>query len=222
MKTSHVLAAGAILGTVLAGCSREYEPIETGGVALSWYVGPHGCSEAGAERVLVSRVDEDSGARLGEWAFACEARYGSIAGLEPGGYVFELNAVTLDGRSTFVGRTPRLEVRPGGTTQPPPIVMEATPARLTVEWNFGGPLCRQAGATWVSVMAFDPWGTIEEEMGASCESGVTSLTIRPGEYDVVVHALSAQGQPTHEVLFPLGLERGDDVVERVVLVPIPE
>lgn len=217
MKAGITVAMAGLVALSAAACGREYEPIETGEVALTWYVGPHGCSEAQAERVVVSRIHERTGATLGEWDFACEARYGSIDGLAPGSYVFEVEAVTLDGRATFVGRSHGIEVRPGGVTTAPPVVLEATPARLTVEWNFGGPLCRQAGASWVSVMAFDPWGTIEEEKGAPCEAGVTSLSIRPGVYDVVIQAVSLDGIPTHEILIDVSLERGDDLVERVQL-----
>jgi hypothetical protein len=217
MKSGIRIAVAGLMAVSAAACGREYEPIETGEVALTWYVGPHGCAEAQAERVVVSRVDGRTGATLGQWDFACEARYGAIDGLAPGSYLFELEALTVDGRATFIGSAHSVEVRPGGTTSPPPVVMEATPARLTVEWNFGGPLCRQAGASWVSVMAFDPWGTIEEEKGASCEAGVTSLTIRPGVYDVVIQALSPDGLPTHEILIDVALERGDDLVERVEL-----
>lgn len=203
----------AIVASAGSACAREYETLETGTVALSWYVGPHGCADAEADRIEASLV----GAPDRSWEFACDARAGVVSGLSAGRYAFDLRAVTTNGRATFVGQTAEVDVRPGGVSEPPPVVMEATPASLTVEWNFGGPLCRQAGATTVEVMAFDPWGTIESQAVTMCELGAATVSVRPGVYDVVVHAVSNQGYPTHESMFTLELDRGDERYERVVL-----
>jgi hypothetical protein len=220
MNKHVVLASYLAFGlSAAAGCGREYEQLETGEVALRWVVGPRGCEEASADAVEVEQVDEGGVAVGPRWRFACEARFGIIDGLEPAAYRFVLRAVTPEGRATFMGDTGAVAVRPGGVTEPPPVVMEATPGRLTVEWNFGGPLCAQAGAATVEVLAFDPWGTIEASRVQSCETGAASLVMRPGPYDVVVHALSVEGMPTHEYIFPVELDRGDDLFERVRLEP---
>jgi hypothetical protein len=151
------------------------------------------------------------------WRFDCEDREGVIRDLAPGNYVFRIEAFAPGGMLWYDGTTGRVQVRPDGLTTGAPVVMEATPADYSVKWNFGGPLCSQAGVDRVTVMVFDLQGTVEVMTEAECNEGTVRMTLQPGQYDVVIQALSPEQVLKFERVISVMLDRGEVWTDEVVL-----
>lgn len=204
--------AAAMAAAGPLGCGDDAEPLEAGEVSLQWLVGPHGCEEARTTTIEVRDVDGDGG-----WTFGCASRGGRLPGIAPGTYNFELRALDELGDVTFIGFAERVQVRPGGVTTVPPVPLEAAPADLQVEWNFGGPLCGQVDVSSVAVRVFDANAIIVNEATVPCEDGAATLVVPPGQYDVVVLGLDGEGELRFETVFTRILERGDQAWQQVLL-----
>lgn len=194
------------------GCGDQAEPLEAGEVSLQWLVGPHGCAEAHTTTIEVRDTDGDD-----VWTFGCDSRGGRLPGISPGTYSFELRALDDAGQVTFIGYADRVQVRPGGVTTVAPVPLEAAPADLEVEWNFGGPLCGQVDVASVAVRAFDANAMIVNDATVPCEDGAAVLVVPPGRYDVVVLGLDTEGALRFETVFTRLLERGDRAWQQVLL-----
>jgi len=214
-----VICWGALSALTFTGCGNGDESLETGEVTLSWLVGPRGCEDTGATRVVVNALDKSGEpSRSLEWGFSCQARSGRLRDLEPGTYTFVLQAITPTDEVVYVGETGLVQVRPGGVTAVDPVAMQATPARLSVQWRFrDGRLCAQSGVTQVTVLAFDMFGTIEAQATALCDAGGVVTDIRPGTYDVVLHGINDDQLVTYDAIFEIELQRGERATQQVVL-----
>jgi len=211
------LSVLAFCAVPLVACGGD-EPIETGEVALQWQVGPHGCAEAGAATMVVTEVDAESGSTA--WQFRCEDREATLSDLKPGTWSFVLEAQNAAGETVYRGETGIVQVRPGGMTLAPPVALQAAPAELFVQWNFGGPLCGQVGVSDVDVFAYDGYGTVEQGVRTGCEIGTAELEVRPGPYDVVVQGIDVDERVLYESVFEAELTRGTQHVETIVLEPV--
>jgi hypothetical protein len=215
------IVGAAMVAAMLTGCAQDREVLELGDVQLQWAVGPRGCQDAGTRELWVTTDVAVEGVPSTGWRFHCEARRGRIAPLPAGVYRFRLAAVGPDGTAWFDGATEAVQVRPGGTSLVPPVVLQARPARWTLRWNFGGPLCSQVDVAEVEVFAFDGWGTVEGQGRAACEQGMVELHLRPGSYDVVIQATSPSGDLRFERILERTLLRGEDVQDDVSLLGNP-
>jgi hypothetical protein len=218
MHATIRVASLLVLSAAFIGCSGESEPIETGEVKVQWHVGARGCADVGAATIEVRSVG--TGREVGPWTFDCNDRVGVLADLAPGTWRFELDATDSEGVGIFGGDTGEVVVRPEGITVVPTVVLEAAPAVLTVEWNFGGPLCAQVGVEEIEVLAFDPWGSVENRIEVPCNDGIASFEIRPGDYDVAIHGLNSTGAIVYAQLLDVSLTQGESAIESLALSPV--
>lgn len=207
----HATLPVALFCTLLvAGCADESSGLASGRVDLTWRIGPTSCSSVGSDEVSVELVG--GGANLdGQtvWRFPCADREGTISNLRPGNYTFLLEANNAAGDAVFEGETGLVDVRESGTSTPPVVVMRAAPGTAHIEWNFGGPLCSQVDVADVLVLAFDLNGSLEQEVTAACNEGAATLSLRPGDYDLLVLGLSQTGGPAErEASQRISIERG--------------
>ena len=200
----------ALSASLVAGCADESSGLASGRVDLSWRIGPTSCADVGSNEVSVELLG--GGANLdGQtiWRFPCSDREGTISNLRPGTYTFLLEANNPAGDAVFEGATALVDVREAGTSTPPVVVMRAAPGTAKIEWNFGGPLCSQVDVADVLVMAFDLNGSLEQEATVACNEGAATLSLRPGDYDLLVLGLSPTGGPAErEAAQRIAIERG--------------
>lgn len=204
------LSVVALSAALFAGCADETSGLASGRVELSWRIGPTSCADVGSDEVAVELLG--GGANLdGQtiWRFPCTDREGTIPNLRPGTYTFLLAANNEAGDAVFEGATAAVDVREAGTSTPPVVVMRAAPGTAHIEWNFGGPLCSQVDVADVLVMAFDLNGSLEQEATVACNEGAATLSLRPGDYDLLVLGLSPTGGPAErEAAQRIAIERG--------------
>lgn len=218
MQGRFGLVVGALAVGMLSGaCADDRSSLERGDVELQWALGPRGCEGAGISEVIVTTDVMAAGVSSTGWRFDCEARQGVIRDLAPGNYDFRIEAYADGGMLWYDGTTGRVQVRPGGLTVGAPVVMEATPASYSVKWTFGGPLCRHVDVDRVSVLVFDLRGTVETMAEAPCDEGLVRMTLPPGDYDVVVHALSEDDVLRFEQVVAVSLERGEVLTDEIDL-----
>ncbi len=218
MQGRFGLAAGAILLGLFSGaCADDRNSLERGDVELQWALGPRGCEDAGISEIIVTTDAMAAGVSSTGWRFDCEARQGVIRDLAPGNYEFRVEAYADGGMLWYDGTTGRVQVRPGGLTVGAPVVLQATPASYSVKWTFGGPLCRHVDVERISVLVFDLRGTVESMTEALCDEGLVRMTLPPGEYDVVVHALSEDDVLRYERVIAVSLDRGEVLTDEIDL-----
>jgi hypothetical protein len=218
MQGKYAIWSGALaLGMFSTACADDRSSLERGDVELQWALGPRGCEQAGVSEVFVTTDVMAAGVSTTGWRFDCEARQGVIRDLAPGNYTFQIEAFAEGGMLWYEGSTGRVQVRPGGLTVGAPVVMEATPASYSVKWTFGGPLCRHVDVDRVSVLVFDLRGTVETMAEAECDEGLVRMTLPPGEYDVVVQALSVEDVLRFEQVVSVSLDRGEVLTDEIEL-----
>lgn len=216
MMTRYLVLSAALSIAFLA-CGQDRETLESGDVLVQWAIGPYGCTDAGTENVLITASNVVGSMPANGWTVRCEERSTVLYGIPPGVYQFEIAATSPTGQEWFSGNTGDVQVRPAGLTTVQPVVLESLPADYAVVWNFGDRLCPQAGVANVNVMAFDDFGTLEVGMSAECNEGAVRMSIRPGLYDVVIHALSADDILVAEALLQVELGRGESRTDEVLL-----
>jgi hypothetical protein len=216
MLNPYLVLATALSLSLLA-CGQDRETLESGDVLVQWAVGPYGCVEAGTQAVLITSSSVVGSMPEAGWTVGCEERRTLLTNIPPGVYEFSISAVSPSGQEWFSGTTGEVQVRPAGLTTVQPVVLESEPADYAVVWNFGDKLCPQANVAQVNVMAFDDFGTLEVGMSADCNDGVVRTSIRPGLYDVVIHALATDDTLVSEKVLQVELGRGESRTDEVLL-----
>ena len=214
---NRYLVLSAALSFLFTACGQDRETLESGDVLVQWAVGPHGCIDAGTQTVLITSSSVAGSMPDAGWTVGCEERRSLLTNIPPGVYDFHISAVSPSGQEWFSGTTGEVQVRPAGLTTVQPVVLESEPADYAVVWNFGDKLCPQANVAQVKVMAFDDYGTLEMGLSADCNDGVVRMSIRPGLYDVVIHALASDDTLVTEKVLEVELGRGESRTDEVLL-----
>lgn len=220
-RTAGTLAALACAMGLGSGCGSSDERIPTGSAMLEWQVAARDCARADVETV---RVEIDGGwsneRGVSAWDFPCDVRRAAVDDLAPGRYLFVLSGLSADGERRFSGRTEQVEVRSDGVVRPGTVVLEAMRSSLRVEWNFGGPFCAHVGVDEVELIAFDSWGSAIDLVRETCDRGGADLELRPGEYDIALFGLSANGMLLYHHVFESRLEAGTKHSQHVTLTAV--
>lgn len=207
---TRFLLAVIFLSFFFVGCGKNDGSLETGSAIITWQVGARGCEEANTPTIRVSLpfgLTNEEG--VSSWMQSCASEEITIEHLQARYYVFTLEALTADGDVDFEGKSLQTQIRAGGVTELEPVILEASPATLTLQWNFGGPLCSQVGISEIEIFAFDQEGSLETQLSSSCELGEVTLTLDPGEYDVAINGLTVEDVLLYNHVFEINLGRGD-------------
>lgn len=122
---------GFALCLAALGCGEGIDGWEPAQLELTWDVAPFGCEEAGVETVQIEVTNRHYGY---DGRFRCEDGGGNIDGIYPGVYQVQWRGYDGDGTASHVAELDDVLVRPGVTTQAPPVELASPPESLQVSW----------------------------------------------------------------------------------------
>jgi hypothetical protein len=208
---ARFLVVGLTTGCVVV---KEPETVEpgTGEVEVSWQVASSGCEASGVTEVAVE---------IGGVGGSYDCAAGTAMLTVPAGtHDLFIAGYDASGVARYGGESAAVTVIGGQTTRVPTVVMGALPASITASWSFdNGMLCAQNGVEQIDMIVYDN-DFIEDESVAPCDSGeLTIADIRAGEFVISLLGRDANQQVVYSGEAQVSLEKGDNEIVHVQLVP---
>jgi hypothetical protein len=175
------------------GCGDAIEPMGPGSLQVEWAVAARGCDANDVDTIRLT-VDRD-GKTYEETTYPCGKRTTTLEDVPRDNYKLTAVGRGAAGETRFESATRRVVVEGDGVTEFVGLQLSALPATATVRWHFSNSqVCGSNGARRVEATLFGPRGYAVWGAERECSSGQMAVnSVPPGDYDLVIRALNAQG-----------------------------